>query len=131
MKSSASTPAMPCRAPYRAPIAECRRHSSTIPARLALITCVGPPPCATRAVPFILEFIFSSHYDILFLSVFGADEDSGHRRDQCRPHLTGIPHVPRSWERNRRRGLRSHARKRFHDLRDGAGAPSQPGGIRW
>src|ERR1700685_4413473 len=44
-------PETPILAPKKPLISECRRASSASPSRLALITGVGPPLWATRAIP--------------------------------------------------------------------------------
>ena len=60
MKSSRNTPSTPYFAPYTFPISSRSKASLITPERLALITAVGPPDCATN------KFFFMFSLSIFF-----------------------------------------------------------------
>ena len=64
MKSSRNTPSTPYFAPYTFPISSRSKASLITPERLALITAVGPPDCATNKFFFMfsLSIFFLQHY---------------------------------------------------------------------
>ena len=55
MKSSRNTPSTPYFAPYTFPISSRSKASLITPERLALITAVGPPDCATNKFFFMFS----------------------------------------------------------------------------